>query len=205
MAADRTVLFGRTRSVATGRERPVRVASSSPALGEDRRLAPEPPDRAVDAKEEFPCGFGNRREALQAAARVAAPEHDDRSRQEDQRSADEPEPGPRPWDELRSVHHVPEDQSVPPADDPTRPEDERPVLDSRKRVGDRRLARPRRLLLQRGDREHGEDADKDESALHQPRCHVADRQVFELSPHDRYDYDRSSDVIYYKEKIEQRA
>jgi hypothetical protein len=67
------------------------VESSSGAPREDRRLAPEAPDRAVDAKEELPCRLGNRREALQAAARMAAPEHDDRAREEDQRPADQPQ------------------------------------------------------------------------------------------------------------------
>src|SRR5690349_1429699 len=93
-----------------------RAASSSDALGKDRRLAPEAPDRAVDTEEQLPCGLWNRAKALQAAAGVATTEHHDRPGNEDQRPADEAEPRPRTWHELRAVHHVPEDQPVPPAD-----------------------------------------------------------------------------------------
>ena len=111
-------------------------------IGEDRGIALEPPDRAVDAEEQLPCGFGDRAKALEAAAGVAAPEHDDRARQDDQRPADEPKPSPRPRHEAGAIHHVAEDQPVPPADHQARPEDERPVLERRQRVGDRCSAAP---------------------------------------------------------------
>ena len=38
---------------------------------EDRGIAPETPDGAVDAEEEFPQELGNRRDALQRAQRAA--------------------------------------------------------------------------------------------------------------------------------------
>src|SRR3954451_24237604 len=171
----------------------------------DRRLAPEAPDGAVDAEEQLPRGFGNRREALEAAARVAAPEHDDRSRQDDQRAPDEPEPRPRPWHELCAVHHVPEDQSVSPADDPTGPEDERPVLDRRKRVSDGAFGRACRLVPQGDDGDHRDDADEDERALDNPRRHVADRQLLVAPPHDRNDHDRGADVGDDQQQLQERA
>ena len=59
--------------------------------------------------------------------------------------------------------------------------------------------------MQRGDRDHREDADEDERALDDPRRHVADRKVFELAPHDRDDDDGGSDVRDDQEKLQQRA
>ena len=117
----------------------------------------------------------------------------------------EPEPVHAPRHEPGAVHHVAEDQPVPQADDPARPEEERPVLDRRERVGDRALGRARRLLLQRGDPEHRDDADEDERGLEDPRRHVADRQLLELPPHDRDDHDRGADVREDEQQLQQRA
>jgi hypothetical protein len=56
-------------------------------------------------------------------------------------------------------------QAVPHADDDARSEDERPVLDLGERGADQAGIAAHRVLAQRHDRQHGEDADEDEGAL----------------------------------------
>ena len=85
-------------------------------------------------------------QGVQRAARIVAGEHDGRPGHDDQRSADEPEPRCPSRHQARAVHQVAEDQPVPPADDPARAEEERPVLDRRERVGDRPFGRTRNLV-----------------------------------------------------------
>ena len=118
---------------------------------EDRSIAPETPDGAVDAEEELPQELGDRCDALQRtqrAARMVPAEQDCRPGRDEQRPADESEPRHPPRHEPCPVHHVAEDQPVPQADDPAGPQQERPVLDRRERVRDRAFCRARRLLLQ---------------------------------------------------------
>ena len=107
--------------------------------------------------------------------------------------------------QARAVHQVAEDQPVPPADDPARAEEERPVLDCRERVRDRPLRRTCNLVPQRDDAEHAEDADEDERALDQPRRHVADRQLLVLASDDRDDHDRGADVRDDEQQLKQSA
>src|SRR6185312_6147616 len=98
-----------------------------------------------------------------------------------------------------------ENQTVPPADDPARPEQERPVLDGGKCVGDRAFADARILLLQRDDPEHRDDADEDERAFQEARGHVAERELLALSPHDRKDDDGRADVRDDEQQFQEHA
>ena len=107
--------------------------------------------------------------------------------------------------ELRVVHEVAEDQPVPPADDPARPEEERPVLDRGEGVGDRPFSRPRHLLVQRDDADHGDDADEDERAFDDARGHEAERQLLVLSPQDREDHDCGTNVGDDQQQLQEGA
>jgi hypothetical protein len=49
-------------------------------------------------------------------------------------------------------------------------------------------------LLQRDDPEHRDDADEDERALEKAGGHIAERELFVLSPDDREDHDGGTDV-----------
>src|SRR3954449_5016580 len=100
MRTDRTVPVERLIE-AVWSERPLlmrdsrRDRSSAGAPGEDRGIAPEPPDHAVDPEEQLPQKLRDGRETLQRAqraARIIAGEHHGRARRDDQRSADETQP-----------------------------------------------------------------------------------------------------------------
>jgi hypothetical protein len=106
---------------------------------------------------------------------------------------------------VRYIRQVTENQPVPPSDHPARAQEERPVLDRRKRERDRALRRTRNLVPQRDDPEHRDDADENERAFEQSCRHVADRELFVEPPHDRDDHDRGADVRDDEQQFQQRA
>ena len=103
------------------------------------------------------------------------------------------------------VHEVAEDQSVPPADDPAGPEEERPVLDRGERVGDGTFGRARGLLLQRDDPEDGHDAEEDEHALEDAGGHIPERELFALPSAYRVEHDGGADVRDDEQQLEERS
>src|SRR6185369_1369892 len=121
--------------------------------------------------------------------RMAAAEHRGDPREDEERAANEAEPAQASWHEPGGVHQVAENEAVPPADDESRPEDERPVLERRERVGDRPFVATRILLREGHDGKDGQDPDEDERALDDPRRDVADREDGILPPYDRIDDD----------------
>src|SRR6186713_1934523 len=98
------------------------------------RNAPEPPYEGIDPEPELPDRLWDGGDALIRLVRMAAVKHDGDSREDDGRAANEPEPGQGSWYEPGGIHQISQNEAVPPADDESGPEDERPVLQRRQRV-----------------------------------------------------------------------
>src|SRR6185312_17442387 len=75
---------------------------------QDRRVAPETPDGAVDAEERLPDELGDDQDVHHAGL-VPPVEQDTEVAEQEQRSADEPEPGHAARNEPGLVHEVAED------------------------------------------------------------------------------------------------
>jgi hypothetical protein len=93
---------------------------------------------------------------------------------------------------------------VSPTHDEARPEDERPILERCKRVGDRAFLPARVLLRQRHDGQHGEDADEDKDALHDAGHDVSEREDVILPFEERIHHERRADVRDDQEQLQER-
>jgi hypothetical protein len=179
----------------------------SGSTGQDRRGL-ESFDHEVDAKRQLPDEFRDCRDDLRCGARLEDVEQHSGPRGDDQRTSDEPQDRHAPRYEARSVHQVAQDQPVPDADDPARPEQERPVVDRDERPADRnertRTACASDVPPQRHDRKEANDPGSDEGAFDNTGGDIAQGEALVLPLENREQHDGRSDVGDNEDHFEER-
>src|SRR3984957_16319213 len=160
----------------------VHVSRRASLSGDGRRL--ESLDHEVDAQRQLPEDLRDRRDELRCGAWLDDVEQHGGPRDDDQRTSDQAQDRHAPRHEAGAVHQVTQDQPVPDADDPARPEQERPVVDRDERPAERderaRAAWAPDVLAQRHDGQEADEADGDEGALNDAGGDVAESEALVL-------------------------
>jgi hypothetical protein len=159
----------------------------------------------VDTERQLPDELRNRRDTLQRGPTVDDVEHDGDSRGSDQWTSDEPQHRHAAWHQAGPIHQVAQDHSVRDTGEEAWPDQERPIIDCDESLAESGVCASRAFLSHVQEREEADDPDRDECALDEARCDVAQSEAFAIPPVDRVRHDGGADVGDDEDELEDSA